>query len=193
MFRVALLTVLLVLLLIHALNGDPSWASFPEGCSSSSSSSALSLSLSSQPCMRVAANSSANAAFLQPLRLSTSLSALRLAVMSSISQRARWSVLDTRTYADDSDDGGDGRLLIRVRALTFVLGLPSDVSILLFCQDEQSAVVYLQSESRQRMPDYGLNSRHVLQLYQDIAGLQLEQTPCRQQSTATLGLASAVT
>ena len=126
-FRALLLCVLLLYVLVHALHGDPAWSPYPLDCP---------LSAASVACVRLGGNATAALAFLPAPVTSSSLSSTRLALLSYASSMAGWSVLDSLTYADARSQ--EDVVLVRVRALTSVLGLPSDVNIRIACNAQHS-------------------------------------------------------
>ena len=125
--RLLLLGVLLLYVLLHALHGDPAWSPYPLECPSSGSSSSV-------PCVRLGGNATQSLAFLPAPTTSSSLSSTRLALLTFASSLDGWSVLDSLTY----DEAGVSVVLVRVRALTSVLGVPSDVNIRLACNAQHS-------------------------------------------------------
>ena len=126
-FRALLLCVLLLYVLVHALHGDPAWSPYPVDCPSSAASVA---------CVRLGGNATQALAFLPAPVTSSSLSSTRLALLSYASSMAGWSVLDSLTYSDTRAQ--EDVVLVRVRALTSVLGLPSDVNIRIACNAQHS-------------------------------------------------------
>ena len=145
-----LFCVLLVYVLLHALHPDPAWSPYPSGCPASAS------------CARLGANATASLSFLPPATSADTLSDARSAVLSFVGMQDGWTVLDSNLYREH---GGSGAavVLVRVRALSTVLGVPSDIDFRIACNRWGLSEVWVQSASRLQLwdVDYGLNLRHV--------------------------------
>ena len=172
--RLALLTLLVVLVLTHSLHPDAAWAPYPLSCPSSPLS-----------CARVGANSTRVSALQPPMFYST-MSTLRAGLLQYVAEQEGWVILDSNMYDDNSDSSAapSDSVLIRVRALSTVLSLPHDITIRIFCNNAYHAAVWVQSAGRvSSLPNYGVDTRHVDDIVQYLRGTEWDAQPCQQSAT----------
>ncbi len=140
------------LLSIYLLAPDPNTGNFPSRCPETPN------------CTRVA-DINVRGYGLSPLTFNTSLSSLHDAVVQWINDQPRTTVL------------ADNGTFIHAKFLTAFFRFPDDFYLFLFCQNN-SATLWVQSQSRLGKSDLNVNEDRVQAFFSYLSTLSLPQQDC---------------